>query len=103
MWTYKFRREDDSINYCIEGRAVAQAVSRWLPTAAAGFATGQHVGFVVDKAALGRFSPRTSVSLANHHYTNFSIIIITRGWHNRPIGGRSDEWAQLDCTPRYTN
>jgi hypothetical protein len=32
------------------GRAVAQAVSRWLPTAA----TRQRVGFVVDKAALGQ-------------------------------------------------
>jgi hypothetical protein len=32
------------------GRAVAQAVIRWLP----GFASGQHVGFVVDKAALGQ-------------------------------------------------
>jgi hypothetical protein len=35
------------------GRAVAQAVSRWLPTAAAQVLnrTG-HVGFVVDKVAL---------------------------------------------------
>jgi hypothetical protein len=33
------------------GRAVAQAVSRWLPTRA-GFACGQHVRFVVNKAAL---------------------------------------------------
>jgi hypothetical protein len=48
------------------GRAVAQADSRWLPTTAAG----------------GRFSPSTSVSPANHS-TNFSIIIITRGWHCR--------------------
>jgi hypothetical protein len=31
------------------GRAIAQAVSRWLPTAAA-----SHVGFVVDKVALGQ-------------------------------------------------
>jgi hypothetical protein len=31
------------------GRAVAQAVSRWLPTAA-----GQHVVFVMDKAAMGQ-------------------------------------------------
>jgi hypothetical protein len=30
------------------GLAVAQAVSRWLPTAA------EHVGFVLDKAALGQ-------------------------------------------------
>jgi hypothetical protein len=63
----------------------------------------EHVGFVVDKVALGRFSPSTSVSLANHHSTDFSIIIITRGWHNRPIGGRSAEWTQLDFTPHYTN
>jgi hypothetical protein len=25
-------------------------------------------------------------------------IIITRGWHNRPSGGRSAEWTQLDST-----
>jgi hypothetical protein len=61
------------------------------------------VGFVVDKAALGRFSPSTSVSPTNHHSTNFSIIIITRDWHNRPIGGLSAEWIQLDSTPHYTN
>jgi hypothetical protein len=50
----------------------------------------------------GRFSPITSVSPANHS-TNFSIIIITRGWHNRPIGGRSVEWSQMDSTPHYIN
>jgi hypothetical protein len=61
------------------------------------------VGFVEDKVALGQISPSTSVSSANHHSTNFSIIIITRGWHNRPAGGRSAEWTQLDSTPNYTN
>jgi hypothetical protein len=50
----------------------------------------------------GRFSPSTSVSPANHS-TDFSIIIITRGWQNRPIGGRSAKWTQLDSTPHYTN
>jgi hypothetical protein len=45
----------------------------------------------------GRFSPSTSVSPANHS-TNVSIIIITRGWHNRPLSGRSAEWTQLDST-----
>jgi hypothetical protein len=49
-----------------------------------------------------RFSPSTSVSPANHS-TNFSIIIMTRGWHNRPIGGRNAERTQLDSTPHYTN
>jgi hypothetical protein len=38
----------------MQGRAVAQAARLWLPTAAAGFASGQHVGLVVDKAALGQ-------------------------------------------------
>jgi hypothetical protein len=50
----------------------------------------------------GRFSPGTWVSPAKHS-TNFSIIISTRGWHNRPISGRSAEWTQLDSTPPYTN
>jgi hypothetical protein len=56
------------------------------------------VGFVVDKAALGQVFSEYSVSPANHS-TNFYIIIITRGWHNRPIGDRSVEWTQLDSTP----
>jgi hypothetical protein len=38
------------------GRAVAQAVSYWLPTAAArvGVRAGMWMEFVVDKAALGQ-------------------------------------------------
>jgi hypothetical protein len=58
------------------------------------------VGFVVDKAALGQVF---SEYFINHHSTNFSIIIITRGWHKRSIGGRSAEWTQLDSTPHSTN
>jgi hypothetical protein len=50
-----------------------------------------------------RFSPSTSVSTANHHSANFSIIIITRDSHNRPIGGRSAEWTQLHYNPHYIN
>jgi hypothetical protein len=56
------------------------------------------VGFVVDKAALGQVFSEYFGFLANHS-TNFSNIIITRGWHNRPISGRSAEWTQLDSTP----
>jgi hypothetical protein len=35
----------------------------------------------------GRFSPSTSVSLANLYSTNFSTITITYhpGWYNRPV------------------
>jgi hypothetical protein len=37
------------------GRAVAQAVGRWLPTAADRIRVrAEHVGFVVDKATLGQ-------------------------------------------------
>jgi hypothetical protein len=37
------------------GRAIAQAVSRWLPTAAAQVrARAWQVGFVVDKVAIGQ-------------------------------------------------
>jgi hypothetical protein len=34
-----------------------------------------HVGFVVDKVALGRFSASTSVSPANSHSTDYSAFI----------------------------
>jgi hypothetical protein len=56
------------------------------------------VGFVVNKAGLGQVFSQYFGFLSNHS-TNFSIIIITRGWHNRPIGARSAEWTQLDSTP----
>jgi hypothetical protein len=61
------------------------------------------VGFVVDEAALGQVFSEYFGFPANNHSTNFPIIIINRGWHNRPIGGRSAEWTQLDSTPHYTN
>jgi hypothetical protein len=37
-----------------EGRAVAQRLDAGFPPRRAGFTSGQHVGFVVDKAALGQ-------------------------------------------------
>jgi hypothetical protein len=59
------------------------------------------MGFVVNIAALGQVFSEYFSSPANHHSTNCSIIVITRGWHN--IGSRSAEWSQLDSNPRYTN
>jgi hypothetical protein len=71
------------------GRAVAQAVSCWLATVAAQVCVRAGMwGLWWTKQHWGRFSPSTLVFPANHHSTNFSIIIITRGWHHRPIGGR---------------
>jgi hypothetical protein len=53
------------------GRAIAQAVSLWLPTAAA------RVGFVVDKLALGRvfseyfgFPCQSSFHQILHHHNH---------------------------------
>jgi hypothetical protein len=74
-----------------------------FPPRRPGFASGQSMWVLWwTKRHWGRFSPSTSVSPANHHSTKFSILIITRGWQNRPIGGRNAEWAQLDSTiPLY--
>jgi hypothetical protein len=47
----------------------------------------------------GRFSPSTSVSPANHHSTNVSIIIITQGGHSRPIGGAVPSGANWTPSP----
>jgi hypothetical protein len=38
----------------VVGRAVAQRLDAGFPQRRPGFAYGQHVGFVVDKAALGQ-------------------------------------------------
>jgi hypothetical protein len=85
-------------------RAVAEAVSRWLPTATAPVRVRTvHVGFVINKAALGQVFSEYSVSPANHHSTNFSSIIFIRGWYSRSIGGRSAVWTQLDSILHYTN
>jgi hypothetical protein len=59
-----------------------------------GSRTGSMWGLWWTKWHWGRFSPRNSVSPANHS-TNFSIIIITRGWHNRPLSGCSVEWTLI--------
>jgi hypothetical protein len=74
-----------------KGAGIAQSLQRM------GMGWGAK-GLWWTKRHWGRFSPSTSVSPANHHSTNFSIIITTRGWHNRYVGGCSAEWTQLDST-----
>jgi hypothetical protein len=82
------------------GRAIAQAVSRWLPTEAARVrARVWQVGFVVDKVALGQVSSEYFVSPVNLHSTNSSIITITRGRYNRSFSGRRAEWTQYGFHP----
>jgi hypothetical protein len=94
------------IIFCNEykGRAIAEAVSRWLPTAAARVLSRVwSSGICGGQWRWGRFSPSTSVSPANFHSTKFSIFTITRGRYNRPVSGRRAEWPSLDSTPHYAN
>jgi hypothetical protein len=73
--------------------AMAQAVSRRLLTAETRFDPGSvHVGFVVDKVALGQvFSPSTSGFPCQFHSTGApllgktkKLIIFITGLHNKP-------------------
>jgi hypothetical protein len=58
---------------------MAQAVSRWPLTAEARVRSRVNpCGIVVDKVALGRFSPSTSVSPANISFYHCSIFIYHR-------------------------
>jgi hypothetical protein len=59
-----------------------------------GSRTGSMWGLWWTKRHWGRISPITSVSPANHS-TDLSIIIITRGWHNRRLSSRSVEWTLI--------
>jgi hypothetical protein len=43
----------------------------------------------VDKVALGRFAPSTSVSPANCHSTNVPCSSLIQGWNNGPTSGQS--------------
>jgi hypothetical protein len=87
----------------IRGHAIAQTVSRWLPTAAArvraqvsscgicGGQSGVGAGFLrVLRFPLSSLFPPTA--------PHSSFII--RGWYNRPNSGRRTKWTQCHPTPR---
>jgi hypothetical protein len=82
------------------GRTIAEAVSRWLPTAEVRF---RGPGLVKWDVRWSRFSPSTSVSPANLNSTNFSIITFTRGSQQRPCDELiTRSKIPADC-PRYSN
>jgi hypothetical protein len=69
-----FEANSAATNRDMKGRAIAQAVSRWLPTAAARV---WQVGFVVDKVALGQvFSEYFGFPCQSsfHHCSTITII-----------------------------
>jgi hypothetical protein len=75
---------------------IAQAVSRWLRTAAARvYSRSGHVGFTVEKWHWGKFSSSTSVCPANRHSPKFPILTTSRGRYNMPIVCRRAECTQL--------
>jgi hypothetical protein len=78
------------------GRAIAEAVRRWLPTAAVRVQSRVLSSGICGgpQWRRGRFSPSTLVSPAIHS-TKFSILTITRGRYNRPVNGRRAEWTQF--------
>jgi hypothetical protein len=55
--TFRLHKREEFRNYLNDnlGRAVAQRLDAGFPPRRPGFAYGQHVGFVADKAALGQF------------------------------------------------
>jgi hypothetical protein len=86
------------------GRAIAQAVSRWLPIAAAwvraqirscgiyGGESGTGIGFLrIHRFPLPIFIPPTAP------HSSSSII---RGWYNRVNSGRRTKWTQFHTTTR---
>jgi hypothetical protein len=76
-------------------RAIAQAISRWLPTAAVRGSKPDlgmwDLGW--EKVALGRFSPSSSVSPAIVvRSTNYSTIILM--YHPEKMYNRPNMWPQ---------
>jgi hypothetical protein len=85
-----------------KGRAIAQAVTRRLPTAAARvLAQVRSCGICCRQSGTGvgflrvlQFPLPILISPTTPHSSTI------RGWYDRPISGRSTKWTQSHCTPR---
>jgi hypothetical protein len=88
---------------CFIGRAIAQAVSRRLPTAAAQFRSqdrsceicGGQNGTGAGLFQVLRFSLPILIPPTTPHSSS-----TIRGWYNRPNIGRRTKWTQSHSTPR---
>jgi hypothetical protein len=86
------------------GRAITQAVSRRLPTAAARVrAQVRSYGICGAQSGAGAFSLRVlrfPLPILIPPTAPHSSSSIIRGWYNRPNSGRRAKWAQSHTTPR---
>jgi hypothetical protein len=97
------------VRWQLKDRAIAQAVSRWLPIAGAQVGA-RFWGMWISwwrKWLWGRFSPSTSVSPANLHSTNCSTIttiyylgLVRVQWAR---SGRSTKWTESHPTKNNNN
>jgi hypothetical protein len=92
----------------IEGRAIAQAVSHWFPTAAARVRARSLIMWDLwwRKWSWGRFFfPSTSVSPAHLHSTNCSTVTIIYhlGLVQYARSGRNNKWTQSHPTNNNNN
>jgi hypothetical protein len=83
------------------GRAIAQAVSSWLPTAAGRVRARVWSSWICSgQSGAGAGFLRVLWFSLPIHSIRFSILTITRGRYNRPrINGRRAEWTQFGLHP----
>jgi hypothetical protein len=82
------------------GCAIAEAVSCWLPTAAGQVCVWAACGVCGGLSSTGQVF---SEYFLRQSFPNFSIIIITCGWYNRPLVAAVPSGHKLGSTPHYTN
>jgi hypothetical protein len=87
----------------VAGRAIAQAVSRWLPRATA------QVRALVRSCGICGGQSDTGAGFLRVLRFPLPILIppiapqsssIIRGWYNRPVSGRRTKWTQSRPTTR---
>jgi hypothetical protein len=87
-----------------QGRAIAQAVSRWLPTATTRVrAKVKSCGICCGQSGTGGSFIRVlqfPLLILIPPTAQHSSSSITRGWYKRSVSGRRTKWTQAHSIPR---